>query len=242
VPGDPLPVSYHLRHLGGENTVTGSCHLLQVNGVNILVDCGLAQGGDQARALCDWPISPRELDYLFLTHAHLDHVGRLPELLQAGFTGEIIVSLGTRTLLDPMLADAMALNGIAAEERRQLLAAIDRQARAFENGRDFELRQGVRFRLGRAGHILGSSFIRLAWEEPAPFSILFSGDLGARHTPLLPDPDPPPACDLLVLESTYGDRRHEDRSQRVQRLGNLLARALADRGKVFIPAFALGRT
>jgi metallo-beta-lactamase family protein len=88
--------SYHLHHLGGERTVTGSCHLLQVNGVNILVDCGMAQGGDAAVGFEAWPVEPRAIDFLFLTHAHLDHAGRLPELVQAGFAGEIMVTPGHR--------------------------------------------------------------------------------------------------------------------------------------------------
>jgi metallo-beta-lactamase family protein len=141
-----------------------------------------------------------------------------------------------------MLTDAMALNGLVAEERRQLLGAIEGLLRVEAYGQDVELRGGVRFRLGRAGHILGSCFVHFSWRKPAPFSIIFSGDLGARQTPLIPDPDPPGACDLLLLESTYGDRLHEDRSRRLQQLGTVLSRALADRGKVFIPAFALGRT
>jgi len=104
-----------------------------------------------------------------------------------------------------------------------------------------ELKQGVRFSFHQAGHILGSAFLHLHSDDP-PWSIVFSGDLGARNTPLLPDPEPPPACDLLVLEATYGDRLHESREHRLERLGKVLGRALVDGGKVFIPAFALGRT
>ncbi len=231
---------FKLTHLGGESCVTGSCHLVQVNGLNILVDCGMVQGGDRALPLDDWPVRPSQIHYVLLTHTHIDHIGRLPELVRRGFRGEILATHPTKALLIPMLHDALSFTDWGDEEATAVIRKIDELSWGFEYGEPFALKNGLRFTFSRAGHILGSAFIHLESNSPKS-SILFSGDLGAKDTPLLPDPDPPPACDLLVLESTYGDRFHESRSDRVERLGQVLVRALSDGGKVFIPAFALGR-
>jgi len=230
----------NIIHLGGENTVTGSCHLLKANGLNIMVDCGLAQGNDVVLPMKSWPVAPSEVNYLFLTHAHIDHIGRVPELIEQGFSGEIICSHPTKALLIPMLQDAMGFSDRPEKKVDNLLRTIDELSWGFEYRETFSLKKGIKFRLGCAGHILGSCFIR--FELPDGFTIVFSGDLGAKDTPILCDPDISEPCDLLVLESTYGDRNHEGRGDRIKRLGEILLRAIADGGKVFIPAFALGRT
>ncbi|MDZ4383927.1 MAG: MBL fold metallo-hydrolase, partial [Nitrospirota bacterium] len=239
IPSTKSP-EFILTHLGGYEGVTGSCHLLQVKGLNILVDCGSVQGDDTAVTPEDWPVSVSDINYLFLTHAHIDHIGRVPELVRGGFKGEIITTHGTKALLLPMLEDALSFSAYSEKEAAVYLDTIDDLAWGFEYNETFDLRRGLRFTLGRAGHILGSCFIRFEWENPAG-SLIFSGDLGARNTPLLPDPDIPAPCDFLVLESTYGDRCHEDRRERTRRLAEALSRALNDGGKVFIPAFAVGR-
>jgi metallo-beta-lactamase family protein len=253
-----------ITHLGGENCVTGSCHLLRAAGLNIMVDCGAAQGNDDLLPMADWPVPPKQIDYLFLTHAHVDHIGRLPELIQQGFTGEIICSHPTKALLVPMLTDAMGFGRLDQAAIKKLSDRIDELSWGFEYQQEFKLKRGIRFKLGRAGHILGSAFIRFSIpanvhavadtendENPAAgagparnndYVVLFSGDLGNKGTPIIPDPDIPEACDLLILESTYGNRLHESREDRTGRLSEKLAKALADKGKVFIPAFALGRT
>jgi len=280
-------------HLGGENCVTGSCHLLRAAGLNIMVDCGAAQGNDVLLSMHDWPVQPGEIDYLFLTHAHIDHIGRLPELIQSGFCGEIICSHPTKALLVTMLTDAMGFGRLDASEIKKLSDRIDELSWGFEYQQEFKLKHGITFKLARAGHILGSAFIRFtipanahvvtgtknndnpavgaghardmgprvagmarsysplpaqqgtrgfqAKDDPE-YTILFSGDLGNRDTPIIPDPDTPDTCDLLILESTYGNRLHESRENRIGRLSEKLSKALADNGKVFIPAFALGRT
>ena len=235
---------FHITHLGGENCVTGSCHLLQVGDLNIMVDCGLAQGNDPQLPMEKWPVNPAEIDYLFLTHAHIDHIGRLPELITNGFTGEIICTHPTKALLVTMLSDAMAFSRLNDSQIKQLTEKIDELSWGFEYAQEFKLRKGVSFKLGRAGHIMGSAFIRFAFPaaEKQKYRIIFSGDLGCRNTPILPDPDTPETCDLLILESTYGNRNHEGREERLQTLGEKLVKALADKGKVFIPAFSLGRT
>jgi metallo-beta-lactamase family protein len=231
----------NISHLGAENTVTGSCHLLQISGLTIMVDCGLAQGGDAVAAMADWPVPPAKIDYLFITHAHIDHIGRVPELIQKGFKGEIICSHPTKALLYPMLADAMKFSGIPEGLVRRIKWTIDDLSWGFEFNEAFDLEKDISFRLGRAGHILGSSFIRFQ-DHNSGASVLFSGDLGAADTPILVDPEAPQTADLVIMESTYGDRLHEPRDQRVRQLGEILTRALADNGKVFIPAFSLGRT
>jgi metallo-beta-lactamase family protein len=230
-----------LQHLGAENCVTGSCHLLQVKGLNIMVDCGLAQGRDPVLPMDDWPAAPARVDFLFLTHAHIDHIGRVPEMIQKGFRGEIICSHPTRALLYPMLADALKFSGLPEAGARQIQKTIDELSWGFEYGETFDLGRDIAFKLKRAGHILGSSCIRFE-DTKTGWSVLFSGDLGAADTPILPDPEPPETSDLVVMESTYGDRLHGSREQRVGQLGRVLTRALADRGKVLIPAFSLGRT
>lgn len=231
----------NLTHLGAENSVTGSCHLLQKNGLSIMVDCGLAQGHDTVVRMDDWPVAPSGIDYLFLTHAHIDHIGRVPELIGKGFNGEIICSHPTRALLYPMLADAMKFSGLPKPSAKGIWKQIDDLSWGFEFGETFDLEKGVTFRLGRAGHILGSAFIYFQ-DDPGGGSVLFSGDLGAADTPILPDPEAPPPADLVVMESTYGDRLHNKRDRRVRQLGEILTHALADHCKVFIPAFSLGRT
>jgi metallo-beta-lactamase family protein len=228
-----------IHHLGAEKYVTGSCHLVQGDRLNIMVDCGLVQGRDRAVPESDWPIEPDQLDVLFLTHAHIDHIGRLPWLIEEGFRGDIICSHPTRALLAPMLRDAMGLSGLSRDAAEKLWRRIDDQAWGFEYGEVFELHQGWKFSLGRAGHILGSCWVRLMTRSGE--TVLFSGDLGSPGRPLLRNPEVPEAADLLVLESTYGNRLHPPEKDRTAALGAVLAHCLADGGKVLLPVFALGR-
>jgi metallo-beta-lactamase family protein len=228
-----------IHYLGAENCVTGSCHLVQGDRLNIMVDCGLVQGRDRAVEETDWPIEPDQVDVLILTHAHIDHIGRLPWLIKEGFRGDIICTHPTRALLAPMLKDAMGLSGLSREAAEKLWRRIDDQAWGFEYGEIFELHQGWKFSLGRAGHILGSCWVRLMTRSGE--TVIFSGDLGSPGRPLLRDPEVPPPADLLVLESTYGDRLHPPEKDRIAALGAVLAHCLADGGKVLIPVFALGR-
>ena len=248
-----------INHLGAKNCVTGSCHLVQTrpgsaDGINILVDCGKAYGHDPELPFDRFPVRPGKIDYLFLTHAHIDHIGRVPDLIDAGFRGEIICTHATKALLIPMLHDAMSFSDRTGKDVHRLEGMIDDLSWGFELYETFSLKQGITFQLSNAGHILGSCFIRFEIPNDTSeiqnsklktqnrFSIVFSGDLGCTDTPILPDPDTPDACDLLILESTYGDRNHTNRKDRVNALERLLHKAHADKGIVYIPAFSLGRT
>ena len=249
-----LPQYDMITHLGAKNCVTGSCHLVQVAGINIMVDCGIAQGHDPELPLDRFPVPPKKIDYLFLTHAHIDHMGRVPDLIDAGFQGEILCTHATALLL-PMLHDALSFTGRTHLQIKKLEQAIDDLAWGFELNQEFTLKKKICFQLYNAGHILGSCFIRFCFpqhlkpstQDPAhsiqkPYTVIFSGDLGCTDTPILPDPDPPPPCDHLILESTYGDRNHTSRKERIATLEHLMKKALSDNGIVYIPAFSLGRT
>ena len=247
-----------ISHLGAKDCVTGSCHLVQTrpgsaDSVNILVDCGSAYGDDPQLPFDQFPVPVSTIDYLFLTHAHIDHIGRVPDLIDAGFKGEIICTHATKALLLPMLHDAMSFSSRTDTAVHRMEVLIDELSWGFELHETFTLKQGITFKLSNAGHILGSCFILFTFpghkssglkgsNGTSDYRVIFSGDLGCTDTPLLPDPDPPDACDLLIMESTYGNRLHPSRKGRIEALRKLLQKTFADRGIVYIPAFSLGRT
>lgn len=241
-----------VTHHGATRGVTGSCHQLHLNAhCSVLIDCGLFQGEDArgSSGLCiDFPLDG--IQALLLTHIHLDHVGRVPGLLAAGFSGPIICSQPSARLLPLVLEDALRLGdtqGKASIER--LVGRVEQQTVAVPYDHWHEVvctdELVCRIRLRRAGHILGSAYIECDVHYLASGTrkrVVFSGDLGAAHTPLLRPPVSPEHADILVLESTYGDRLHDERSTRQQRLEQMIDRAMADHGTVLIPAFSAGRT
>jgi len=240
---------------GGE--VTGSCHLIEVAGRRILFDCGMVQGSRDAEARNAEPFAfdPASIDALVLSHAHIDHIGRVPLLVKRGFKGPIWAQAATCDLFPIMLLDAASLAERSAEfdnrdrapgepEAVPLYTAADvvvaqKQLHPLAYETDTTILPGMTVRLHEAGHILGSAMIELRADGR---SLLFTGDVGMCGTPILRDPAPPPRADLILMESTYGDRNHKDRAATVAELGQILAAARADGGNVVIPAFAVGRS
>jgi metallo-beta-lactamase family protein len=215
--------------------------LILDSGKSVLVDCGLFQGEDADRHP-DLKIefSLEGVVGLILTHVHIDHVGRLPYLMAAGFSGPIYCTRPTAKLLPLVMEDALKI-GFTRNERliRAFQDKVSEYLRPLNYDRWYDLEGFGQIRLHVAGHILGSAWVELDAEGQR---VVFSGDLGAPHAPILKDAQPPERADLLVLESTYGDKLHEDRTSRQKRLEQVLRRTLDDRGVTIIPAFSLGRT
>lgn len=243
--------SFSISHHGAVDGVTGSCHQLHLaDGQSVLVDCGLFQGaetsGEGAGAGnlgIGFPLE--KVRALVVTHVHIDHVGRIPYLLAAGFTGPIVCSEASAALLPLVLEDALKV-GVSRDGAlvQRVLAQVRRQIVALPYKTWFRLvtgTPGLRVKLSPAGHILGSAYVEFEL-APGKERVVFSGDLGAPYTPLLPAPKPPYSADVLVLESTYGDREHESRKDRRLRLQAICEHAFANRGTLLIPAFSIGRT
>lgn len=240
-----------LIHHGAREGVTGSCHQLWMDeDSSVLIDCGQFQGADTPdddELALDFAIDG--IKALIITHVHIDHVGRIPNLLAAGFEGPILCSEPSARLLPIVLEDAFRLT-ISRDQAylERYLKIVEQRIIALPYDHWFSLHDtdtaGCKVRLQPAGHVLGSAYVEFDLQTPARDSrrIVFSGDLGAPHSPILPDLAPPERADLLVLESTYGDRRHEDRTHRRERLQAAIERALADQGSVLIPSFSIGRT
>ena len=254
-----MKLSFH----GAARNVTGSCHLLEAGGLRILIDCGMFQGSRHAdeENSGEFGFDASSIDILLLTHAHLDHCGRIPLLVKRGFAGEIITTAATRDLAKLIMMDAAHIQEEDAERasrrRRRhgqgeieplydqvdVLAALDFFGRNVKYGEQLALNDAVSVRFINAGHILGSASIVVeARERGTTRRIVFSGDLGNRGHAVLSDPTPPPECDYVVMETTYGDRRHKDLDASVAELVDAIRRTLARGGNVVIPTFALERT
>jgi metallo-beta-lactamase family protein len=241
-----------IKHHGAVSGVTGSCHELVVGRSGILIDCGLFQGAEAGNGAStsnlavDFSIS--HIRALVVTHVHIDHVGRIPYLLAAGFDGPIICSEPSAIMLPEILEDALKI-GFTRDRaliervlgliRSRLVPVPYEQWHSVFDGKG----ESLSVRLQRAGHILGSAYVECEAESDGEFErVVFSGDLGASHAPLLPEPQPPERADRLVIESTYGDKDHESREERRYRLKAVLEHALEDGGTVLVPAFSIGRT
>ena len=253
---------YDILHHGAKDGVTGSCHELIIDqDHSILVDCGLFQGNEASekgtsleQLTIEFDI--RRVQALVITHVHIDHVGRVPYLLAAGFEGPILCSKPSAELLPLVIEDALKVG--VTRNRDIIDACLERLAKQlvpleYEVWHELTLtgplQQEISVRLSPAGHILGSAYVSVRLPAPShtesfdkSWHVVFSGDLGAPHAPLLYSPKAPERADQLVLESTYGDKNHEDRSHRRDRLQTSMAEALADGGVVLIPAFSIGRT
>ncbi len=246
---------------GAAQTVTGSRHLLTLNGTRLLLDCGLYQGRrkDTYSRNLEFPFAPRDIHAVILSHAHIDHCGNLPNLVHQGFDGPIYATPATCHLTDLLNqdsahiqeSDAAFLNKkrIGGQEPVRPLYTVEQAAAASQHltprpyNQPFEPNPGVRATLIDAGHILGSASILLNLEEKGrSLSLLFSGDIGRRDLPILRDPVFPGPVDYLVMECTYGDTIHPAPEEACHKLGEVLRRTFDRGGKVIIPAFAVGRT
>ena len=247
-----MPLTF--THHGAVDGVTGSCHQLTLpDGQSVLVDCGLFQGaetspdGAGANQL-EIGFALDKVRALIVTHVHIDHVGRIPYLLAAGYTGPIYCSEASALLLPLVLEDALKVGFTRNQALIQRVLGVLRQRIVPLPYKQWQTViagvPGLRVRLSPAGHILGSAYVEMD-AQLAPGQkqrVVFSGDLGAPYTPLLPAPKAPMAADVVVLESTYGDRNHEPRRLRRQRLQALCEHAFGNRGTVLVPAFSIGRT
>ena len=242
-----------LQFHGAVNGVTGSCHQVFKDTESILVDCGVFQGKEARKKRdleIDFDIS--NLKALVLTHAHIDHIGRIPYLLAAGYKGNIYTSVPTTYLVPEQLDDAIKI-GFTRNKRlvQRVIHEIRRRIIACEYKEWITVSDRFRIKFYPSGHILGSAFVCVEMLEQGNVKkgikgkrkrILFSGDLGAPYTPILNSPNNPCDADLLVLESTYGNRNHTGRRDRRNVLLKLLKKCISDNGIVLIPSFAIGRT
>jgi len=253
-----------LTFYGAAQTVTGSQHLIEVNGLRILLDCGMYQGSrteanERNRNL---PFSAKKVDVMVLSHAHIDHSGNIPTLVKSGFQGDILCTPATRDLCAVMLLDSAHIQERDAEflnKKRQKhnekpIEPIYTQADAARSieyfisqsyGRTRQIAPGISLTLIDAGHMLGSATVILDIEDRdahRDVRLVFSGDIGRKGIPIIRDPQIPDGADILLLESTYGDRLHEPVADSEKALERIVAATYRRGGKIIIPAFAVGRT
>jgi metallo-beta-lactamase family protein len=242
---------------GAAGEVTGSLHEVEAAGKRLLIDCGMIQGSPEAEArnIDGFPFEPAQIDALIVSHAHIDHIGRIPLLVKRGFEGPIYAQSATADLMKIMLMDAAGIaegDAMRANRHRRrgepeavpLYTRDDardalKQVRTIPYDRRSEIFPGVEIAYRDAGHILGSCSVE-CWADDA--KLVFSGDIGPHGTPILRDPVAIAEADLVLMESTYGDRIHRDRAETIRELGEILDDAWHSGGCVLIPAFAVGRS
>jgi len=249
-----------LKFIGGVRTVTGSCFYIECNDLKILVECGLYQG-ENADEINRYPFDyrPDDIDYIFVTHAHLDHSGMLPRVVKEGFRGKIITTPATRDLLELMLYDAANIQQSDAEwKTRKAMRAGNPPIiplYTVEDVRDlgslfdvkpydtvFNLGSGIRYRFLDAGHILGSGTLELWFQDSdKDKKIVFSGDIGKKGSPIIRDPSVPLESNYIVMESTYGNRMHKPMKDSIDELVQAIRMTFKKGGNVYIPSFAVGR-
>ncbi len=239
----------------GAQSVTGANFLIESlpeenegKGYRFLIDCGMVQGGPDMEQETSWesfPYDPKTIDILFVTHAHLDHIGRIPKLMNDGFNGKIYSTIPTKDLIKPMLDDAIKIMAKDTEHHLDKIYTEENVKKALSLWQGFPYRQfidlpgGFQVKFLDAGHILGSAMIELFYNGK---KIVFTGDLGNSPSPILPDTDPLNDADYLIMESVYGDRNHESRSERKKMLEMAIEDAVKQKGTLMIPTFSLERT
>lgn len=252
-----------IMFLGADHEVTGSCHYMELCGKNFLVDCGMEQGKDIYQNQ-EIPVKPAELDYILLTHAHIDHSGLIPLMYARGFRGRVIATSPTVDLCNIMLRDSAHIQEFEAEWRNRKgkrsgaeeyvpLYTMEDAVNALllffgvSYGQKIELCEGIEVRFSDAGHLLGSASIEIwATEKESgkeiEKKIVFSGDIGNLNQPIIKDPNYVKHADYVIMESTYGDRSHGERPDYVKELTNIMQITFARGGNLVIPSFAVGRT
>lgn len=251
-----------IQFCGAAKVVTGSNYLITTEKYNILIDCGMFQGSEELerKNFEPFPYNPREIDYLILSHAHIDHSGRIPKLIKDGFQGKIISTEATYDLCKIMLLDSAKIQeaDIEWENRKRLRAGkktieplytikeAEISLKYFETylyGQKIIINEDIQLRFRDAGHMLGSSIIEL-WvrEKGDSLKVVFSGDLGMPKRPIINDPEYIDESDFLIVESTYGNKIHEEYNQSAEKLVDIINRTVIKGGTVIIPSFAVGRT
>lgn len=251
-----------ITFLGAAKTVTGSCFLIETQYKKFLIDCGMFQGQADEGDINNepFPFNPADIDFMLLSHAHIDHSGRIPKLYLDGFKGETIATKATIDLAKIMLPDSGHIQEFEAEWKNRkgrragkeyvkplytYQDAVDclKYFRDVKYGDEIKLDENIRFRFNDAGHVLGSSIVEL-WvrENGKETKIVFSGDLGNKGIPILRDPAQIEEADVLIIESTYGNRLHSAKSERLDKFVNIINETVERGGNVVIPSFAVGRT
>lgn len=251
-----------LEFFGAAGEVTGSCHIIRAGGHQILLDCGMIQGGkkEEARNHSRFPFKASEIDAVVLSHAHIDHSGRLPLLVRRGFKGSIHTQSASKDLCEILLQDSADITerDTERENRKRQRKALDPVSPLYTRK---DARRAIRSLVGHrydekvkigpeieicfrdAGHIMGSSIVEVfLHEEGVRRKLVFSGDLGQHDAPILRDPTPVEDADLVLMESTYGNRTHRDRRRTVEEIGEIIRDAAAHEGNILIPAFSVGRS
>ncbi len=252
----------HIEFYGATSGITGSCHILRANGKTLLLDCGLIQGRreEMEKNRKPFPFSPDEISAVVLSHGHIDHSGRIPLLVKQGYQGPIYAQNATADLCDILLQDSAFLQEKDAQYENKWrkrknkplidpLYTVDDARTALSNVIGLRYREkreilpGIHLRYQDAGHILGSCNVEI-WlnENGKERKIVFSGDLGQYDTPILNDPAVIEQADHLIIESTYGNRRHRDRQSTIDEIGQIIRDAAHQKGNLLIPAFSIGRT
>jgi metallo-beta-lactamase family protein len=254
--------SMKIKFTGATGTVTGSCHYVEYGNKKILLDCGQFQGKKEIEKLNEnnFPFNPEEIDFLILSHAHIDHSGRIPLLVKKGFKGKIYTSKPTYDLCTIMLMDSAHIHETEAEWKSQksmrkggepvepLYTSEDaKKSLSFFKPVLYEqyeeIDDNLTIRFVDAGHILGSSIVEMWFKTNGETTkLVFSGDIGMKNKPIVRDPKIIEKADYLILESTYGNRLHESADERIEKLANVILETIRNKGTVIIPAFAVGRT
>jgi len=261
MPKKRIPLEPTLSFWGACQSVTGSMHRVDANGKSLLLDCGFFQGARSESRLRnrEFPFRPREIDFVLLSHAHIDHCGNLPNLVKQGFAGPIYCTPATRALVGVMLGDSAKIQEEDANYLNRHRAKGDPEIEPLYDGRDvfhtllrlkavaydtpFEVAPGIEARFVDAGHLLGSAMISLRIETAdGERRLTFTGDLGRRDQPILRAPAPIPAGDVILSECTYGGHTHEAVDETAERLGAVVRQTAERGGKLIIPAFSVGRT